>query len=259
MTVFLANKAHPDAITTLLSVQSNLALMTLDVKLSGMERWFFTALAVGVLWLLLWLIVESMIPFGRCIGKYLDDAGDTITAYSFNLAGSIVGLWLLALLALFWLSPIYWFGIAFLLVLVCQPFSWRNSAISVLLFAGAFLLLRIPAPRQVYWSPYQKLELTSLGDDQYRINVNNQLYMQIANVSTAMLAHNADLGQEYQNSSYDSPFKFAEHPNRALIIGSGAGNDVAAALRHGARHVDAVEIDPLIYSLGKRLHPGTPV
>jgi hypothetical protein len=36
------------------------------------------------------------------------------------------------------------------------------------------------------------------------------------------------------------------------------GNDVAAALRNGAGHVTAVEIDPMILKLGKRLHPEKP-
>jgi spermidine synthase len=31
-----------------------------------------------------------------------------------------------------------------------------------------------------------------------------------------------------------------------LIIGAGSGNDVSCALDWGARHVDAVEIDPVI-------------
>jgi len=39
-----------------------------------------------------------------------------------------------------------------------------------------------------------------------------------------------------------------------LILGSGLGNDVAAALRNGAEHVTAVEIDPLILQIGERLH-----
>jgi spermidine synthase/uncharacterized protein YqgC (DUF456 family) len=43
-----------------------------------------------------------------------------------------------------------------------------------------------------------------------------------------------------------------------LIVGAGAGNDVDAALRNGAGRVDAVEIDPVIYALGKRLHPDHP-
>ena len=43
-----------------------------------------------------------------------------------------------------------------------------------------------------------------------------------------------------------------------LIIGAGSGNDVAAALAHGAGHVDAVEIDPVINELGRLYHPNRP-
>jgi len=43
-----------------------------------------------------------------------------------------------------------------------------------------------------------------------------------------------------------------------LIVGAGTGNDTAAALRGGARHVDAVEIDPAIVNLGKLAHPNRP-
>jgi hypothetical protein len=43
-----------------------------------------------------------------------------------------------------------------------------------------------------------------------------------------------------------------------LILGAGAGNDVAGALRHGAEHVDAVEIDPVILGMGRQYHPEHP-
>jgi hypothetical protein len=43
-----------------------------------------------------------------------------------------------------------------------------------------------------------------------------------------------------------------------LVVGAGTGNDVAAALRHGAMHVDAVEIDPVILELGRKYHPEHP-
>jgi SAM-dependent methyltransferase len=45
---------------------------------------------------------------------------------------------------------------------------------------------------------------------------------------------------------------------QVLIVGAGSGNDVAAALRYGAKHVDAVEIDPAIFDLGRRDHPDFP-
>ncbi len=43
-----------------------------------------------------------------------------------------------------------------------------------------------------------------------------------------------------------------------LVVGAGTGNDVAAALRAGARHVDAVDIDPAIVEMGRRYHPERP-
>ena len=46
--------------------------------------------------------------------------------------------------------------------------------------------------------------------------------------------------------------------NNVLIIGAGSGNDVEIALSEGAKHVDAVEIDPLLYRLGRDHHPDHP-
>ncbi|MEJ7583521.1 MAG: hypothetical protein WKF43_05390, partial [Acidimicrobiales bacterium] len=43
-----------------------------------------------------------------------------------------------------------------------------------------------------------------------------------------------------------------------LIVGAGTGNDVAQALDQGARHVDAVEIDPRLHQIGTELHPDRP-
>ena len=43
-----------------------------------------------------------------------------------------------------------------------------------------------------------------------------------------------------------------------LIIGAGSGSDAAVALAKGARHVDAVEIDPAIMQVGVDLHPDHP-
>jgi SAM-dependent methyltransferase len=56
---------------------------------------------------------------------------------------------------------------------------------------------------------------------------------------------------------YDEPYRYGPN-HRVLILGAGTGNDVAAALRAGAEHVDAVEIDPVILELGRRLHPERP-
>jgi len=210
-----------------------------------------------VAWFLL-LITIAMVPLGRWVAHYLEEAPDTVKAYALNLLGSLAGIWLLALLAYYWLAPSWWFVAAFALILCSQPFRWRSTLIAGALLAITLLALRPAGGEQVYWSPYQKLSMMPLVDQQYQINVNNEGYMTIANVTPAYMADHPQFAEAVANSSYDSPFQFAQSVDRILIIGSGAGNDVAAALRHGASHVDAVEIDPLISTLGMRLHPEQP-
>jgi spermidine synthase len=55
-------------------------------------------------------------------------------------------------------------------------------------------------------------------------------------------------------NAYNLPYHFAPSPHSVLVLGAGTGNDVAAALRNGAGRVVAVEIDPLILQLGRKLH-----
>ena len=60
---------------------------------------------------------------------------------------------------------------------------------------------------------------------------------------------------------YGLPYERAnagKAPKNVLIIGAGSGSDVAIALKKGAEHVDAVEIDPRIRDIGKARHPDRP-
>ena len=211
-----------------------------------------------VMMVFLFLLCVAMIPIGRWVGYYLESASNTVTAYSVNLFGSLIGIWLLAILAYFCLSPSWWFAAAFLLIVVAQPFSWRTYLVAAAFLAVTLIALRQFDVGQVFWSPYQKLSVLNKGNSQYGINVNNEGYMTIANGTPSYLSQNPYLESQYLNSSYDSPFRFVQHVGRVLVVGSGAGNDVAAALRHGADHVDAVEIDPVVASIGRRLHPEHP-
>jgi SAM-dependent methyltransferase len=64
---------------------------------------------------------------------------------------------------------------------------------------------------------------------------------------------------DHKEYFYTWPYSvFGDSFENVLILGAGSGTDVAAALRHGARHVDAVEIDPTILRLGHQLHPDKP-
>ena len=58
--------------------------------------------------------------------------------------------------------------------------------------------------------------------------------------------------------AYNFPYQFTKPGSDVLIVGAGMGNDASAALRNGASHVTAVEIDPVIARLGTELHPERP-
>ena len=58
---------------------------------------------------------------------------------------------------------------------------------------------------------------------------------------------------------YQWPYTvFGDGFEDVLILGAGSGTDVSASLLHGSKRIDAVEIDPAIVRLGRRLHPDRP-
>jgi SAM-dependent methyltransferase len=120
------------------------------------------------------------------------------------------------------------------------------------------------APGATRWSPYYRIDLSphfvpnasgALDMAGYKLTVNHDYHQNALNLRDAYLRTHPEL--EPARLAYDLPYRFAE-PQRVLIVGSGMGNDVAAALRHGAQRVDAVEIDPAILTLGRELHPERP-
>jgi SAM-dependent methyltransferase len=141
----------------------------------------------------------------------------------------------------------------------------RDAALVSILLVPLLLLLHEPVERdrEIHWTPYQEVEFSrryTLAGDLWggAMEVNHTLYQSIVNLSPQFLARHPALRREAENSPYNVPFRFAAPSPRVLIVGSGTGNDVAAALRHDSRSVDAVEIDPAILDLGKREHPEHP-
>jgi len=95
------------------------------------------------------------------------------------------------------------------------------------------------------WSPYYRI--TIFQDKADTVVEVNHIFHQ----SMAPVAH-----KEY---FYQWPYAvFGDTFDEVLILGAGSGTDVAAALRHGAKHVTAVDIDPVILRLGAERHPDKP-
>jgi SAM-dependent methyltransferase len=176
-----------------------------------------------------------------------------LTGYAANLAGSLAGVATFAVMSWLELAPPVWFGLAFAaalpLLFTADPGASRRPAaaslaVSLLLLAGTLGVVHTMA-RGAIWSPYYKVTVGQDGADTV-VEVNNIFHQSMAPLDR----------KEY---FYQWPYTvFGNTFENVLVLGAGSGTDVAAALRHGARHVDAVEIDPVIMRLGLAHHPDRP-
>jgi spermidine synthase len=168
-----------------------------------------------------------------------------LQAYTINLLGSLAGIAAFALLSWFELPPAVWFAVAFAAALPFVLESRRLLAIGNLALLACSLLVVHQMERGSLWSPYYRITLFQDGSDTV-VEVNNIFHQSMAPV-------------EKKEYFYQWPYTvFGDSFDDVLILGAGTGTDVAAALRHGAKHVDAVEIDPVILRLGAERHPDRP-
>ena len=190
-----------------------------------------------------------------------------LRGYTINLVGSLAGVALFAVISWLQLSPTWWFGVGFAAALpllvtgepgvglpsvplkpdTTTPRARAGSAfaaVNIGLLALTLVLVHVMA-RGSLWSPYYKITVGQDGPDTV-VEVNNIFHQSMAPVDQ----------KEY---FYQWPYMvFGDTFENVLVLGAGSGTDVAAALRHGAKHVDAVEIDPIIVRLGRQFHPDHP-
>jgi SAM-dependent methyltransferase len=194
-----------------------------------------------------------------------------LRGYTINLLGSLAGVAAFGVISWLELSPTWWFTLAFVVSLPLLassapavpvvsatggyaatatkvPPTPRPAAaltvVNVLLLVGSLVLVHLLA-RSAIWSPYYKITVGQEGADTI-VEVNNIFHQSMAPVDQ----------KEY---FYQWPYMaFGDSFGDVLILGAGSGTDVAAALKHGAKRVDAVEIDPVILRLGRAQHPDQP-
>lgn len=215
--------------------------------------------------LIMIMLVEMFIPIGRLLGRLLTGHPNTIQAYSFNVAGSLVGTWLFVLLSFLYQPPFTWLFVLVALTIVLidrSSSSWRLNLILLVGTVGLSWFAGImPGSMQVVWSPYQKLVLWNAGREsgfrEYNITVNNVEYQAMLTTKDPLPHLQYDLSMKGV-TQYDIPFLLHPDPESALILGAGSGNDIAGALRHRVKSVTGVEIDPTIISFGRRYHPDKP-
>ena len=174
-----------------------------------------------------------------------------LNAYRLDVVGSIAGIAAFSGLSFLNQPPATWGVItcAGLLVLLAPKIRWwQVTAVAIVVAA---LCVESFVPNQM-WSPYNKLSVAQTGGKNPALNVSaNNIPYQAAR-SLTVLAR--------QKPFYWYPYR---HVNKAgldnvLIIGAGTGNDTAVALASGAKHIDAVEIDPELLRLGEQRAPSQP-
>jgi SAM-dependent methyltransferase len=210
-------------------------------------------------------VVLVFVPLGQYTGKCMR-AFAPIAAYSLNLAGALAGVVLFAVVSFAWLPPWAWFALAALAALMLARGSSKAWWAANLVAAVALVALPGLAERAAVWSPYNKLVVRPLYlEDRagrsdhvgYQLRVGAYYYQDLLDLSDDFFANHPDHPPAWRYTEYEVPYALIR-PRRVLILGAGTGNDAAAALRHGAERVDAVDIDPGILALGKSLHPERP-
>jgi spermidine synthase len=237
----------------------------------GLRTHFVYVLAgLSILVGLTWLTFYIFVPAGQLLGACFQKHPRAIRAYSVNIAGSLVGVWIFQAISFAsWSSP-WWFAGAAVLVAALVYIRGQQEWPAIALIACAALVVywgRDPS-WQTVWSPYQKLALrphvvtegTNSVQQGYELTVNDAGFQLLLNLSEPFLREHPELFdlRDAQRSYYNLPFAFKPDIRRMLIVGAGTGNNAAAALRHGVEYIDCVEIDPQIYDLGRKYHPEHP-
>jgi spermidine synthase len=205
------------------------------------------------------MIALTFIGPGQELGRALKRWPNRIHAYTLNIVGSIAGIILFGICSWLELPPLVWFflvAVAIAYFFYISPnrlfapaaHAWSVAAVVFLTMAvvlSAFTQAQNGA-RQM-WSPYYRIDFT---EKDLSLSVNLIHHQQMVSRNEKFPAY--ALPHLLNRDSGGPPF------SDVLIIGAGSGNDVSRALQWGARNIDAVEIDPAIYRLGRLHHPDRP-
>ena len=196
------------------------------------------------------------IPLGALLGAEFRKL-PALHAYSWDIAGGLVGICIFGLLSATGQEPFVWFLLGlglWVLVSIDDP----RFAVSLALAAGVVLAVTNwmeNAEHRSFWSPYYRITVTPIGPVA-RVDVNGSLHQIILDLDSAV-------AEKYPSSrlarfGYLQPYRLLPRIDTALVVGAGTGNDLALLLMRGAKYIDAVEIDPMIAEIGERVHPQQP-
>lgn len=173
-----------------------------------------------------------------------------LDAYRYDLVGSITAIAVFTGLSFLHAPPLVWFGI--ISVLFLMLFGRLGTSVTVVLVLAMALMFVYPLvhDKDVSWSPYYEVSTSSqadgFGGTQWSVSVNGVPHQRLTSADTRLKQEPQYL-ETYQ--------RITNEPGNVLIVGAGTGTDVAIALKNGATHVDAVEIDPVLLQFGRDHNP----
>ncbi len=241
-----------------------------------LAQWFAVYFFLCLVFLLTAL---AFVPVGQLCGRLMTRR-PRLRAYGLNLLGSLAGVLLTLLAGALWTSPVVWYGVAFLALLL---FVVPRPATLLAGFAAAITAVVILAwPVQQSWqriySPYQLLELGYSDAGLMVIRAAGHYYQRVHDLSSPRAAD--DPRRRQVRDYYDLPYRVLPAPADVAVVGAGAGNDVARSyLRTTDRmynlivyglldshtllsHASSVRLDSFVYTVEgfrearARLKPG---
>ncbi|MDQ6623115.1 MAG: spermidine synthase [Verrucomicrobiota bacterium] len=234
----------------LLALTAVVAVNRFELNISSTDVLYFGSGTTGyaraesfiLLPLIFTFVAAAFIPLARSLGQ-LFARTPPLTAYTFDILGSLAGTAAFFLIAWFSLAPVWWFLVLALLVFSLGITSPLRSAV----FLAAAVAIALFLQRGSYWSPYYKITLTPAQPSGYELDVNS-------------IGHQSMIPWQAKEPFYRRVYELFPGTSfkHALILGAGTGSDTATALAHGVQSITAVEIDPVIAKLGAQLHPDHP-
>jgi hypothetical protein len=151
-----------------------------------------------------------------------------------------------------------WFAVAGAALVALLPPVRAARTVAAVAMAASLTALAWPVEPlwHTLYSPYQNLAVGYTPRGLMEIRAAGQYFQRVHDFTGNTTLRFDDLRIK---SYYELPYMFfGTAPARVAVVGAGTGNDVAAAVRARAAHIDAIEIDPAILALGRAYHPERP-
>jgi hypothetical protein len=215
------------------------------------------------------------VPLGQRMGVIFN-ALPRLQAYAWDLAGSLSGTLCFGLFSLWLFSPVTGMAVVMGVYLAVQ--ARRRWLLDVPVFAAVLAAILWRSNPNAIWSPYYYItvsrfdtptvtestpppNLATMRDPpMYTVKVNQFGYHFDAALDPSRYTPGSPAENDVRLYAlhYVLPYALSDGRDRVLVVGAGGGCDVEAALAAGARHVDAVEIDPAIIGVSRRFNAGAP-